>query len=166
MVHKWNIGGRFLQRFVMDNLTWGSIRAVKNIVDTMDRTAVEIYEARKKALETGGVLNGSGKDILTILSKIFCRFPFAFVHRYSLVQSNVESADEDKLPDHEILAQISWVSVTLSCATDLIHCQDLCSRRLGHHFKRSLPLPLAFSETPRSTGSLAKGNQGGKGDLW
>ncbi|KAH6880994.1 cytochrome P450 [Coprinopsis sp. MPI-PUGE-AT-0042] len=90
LVHKWNLGGRRLQRFVMDNLTWGSIRASRDIVDVMDRTAKDIYEARKTALEAGTPLKGSGKDILTIL-----------------MRSNAESRDEDKLPDDEILAQIS-----------------------------------------------------------
>ncbi|KAH6909124.1 cytochrome P450 [Coprinopsis sp. MPI-PUGE-AT-0042] len=90
MIHKWNLGGRWLQRFVMDNLTWGSIRTTKDIVDVMDRTAKDIYEARKRALATGTPLKGSGKDILTIL-----------------MRSNAESTDEDKLPDDEILAQIS-----------------------------------------------------------
>jgi hypothetical protein len=69
LVHKWNIGGRWLQRFVMDNLTWGSIRAAKDIVDVMDSTAKDIYEARKEALKAGTPLKGSGKDILTILSR-------------------------------------------------------------------------------------------------
>lgn len=68
LVHKWNLGGRWLQRFVMDNLTWGSIRAAKDIVEVMDRTAKDIYDARKEALEAGTPLKGSGKDILTILS--------------------------------------------------------------------------------------------------
>ncbi|KAH6905471.1 cytochrome P450 [Coprinopsis sp. MPI-PUGE-AT-0042] len=90
LIHKWNPGGRRLQRFVMDNLTWGSIRALKDIADVLDDTAKDIYEARKRALETGAPLKNSGKDILTIL-----------------MRSNAESTDEDKLPDHEILAQIS-----------------------------------------------------------
>ncbi|KAH6887850.1 cytochrome P450 [Coprinopsis sp. MPI-PUGE-AT-0042] len=90
VVYKWNLGGRALQRWVMDNLTWGSIRAVKRIVDIMDRTSRDIYEGRKKALETGSVLDGSGKDILTIL-----------------MRSNMESSEEDRLPDDEIVAQIT-----------------------------------------------------------
>ncbi|KAH6909125.1 cytochrome P450 [Coprinopsis sp. MPI-PUGE-AT-0042] len=90
IIHKWNPGGRWFQRLVMDNLTWGSVRATKDIVDVMDRTAKDIYEARKRALAMGTPLKGSGKDILT-----------------TLMRSNAESTDEDKLPDHEILAQIS-----------------------------------------------------------
>ncbi|KAH6887848.1 cytochrome P450 [Coprinopsis sp. MPI-PUGE-AT-0042] len=90
VVHKWNLGGRAFQRWFMDNLTWGSVRALKRIVDIMDRTAQDIYEGRKKALETGDVLDESGKDILTIL-----------------MRSNMESSEEDKLPEHEIVGQVS-----------------------------------------------------------
>jgi hypothetical protein len=68
VVYKWNPGGRAFQNWFMDNLTWGSVRAVKRIVDIMHNNAKEIYEGRKKALETGSALEGSGKDILTILS--------------------------------------------------------------------------------------------------
>ncbi|KAH6887849.1 cytochrome P450 [Coprinopsis sp. MPI-PUGE-AT-0042] len=90
VVHKWNLGGRAFQRWVMGNLTWGSLRTMKRIVDIMDDTSQDIYQRRKKVLETGGVLDGSGKDILTIL-----------------MRSNMESSEQDKLPDHEIIAQIT-----------------------------------------------------------
>ncbi|KAH6909123.1 cytochrome P450 [Coprinopsis sp. MPI-PUGE-AT-0042] len=90
VLHRWNLGGRSLQRFVMDNLTWGPVRALRNVVDVMHRTSVEIYDARKKALEKGALPEGSGKDILTIL-----------------MRSNMESSMEDKLPDEEIIAQIT-----------------------------------------------------------
>jgi hypothetical protein len=110
VVHKWNIGGRAFQNWFMDNLTWGSVRAVKRIVDIMYNSAKEIYEGRKKALETGTALDGSGKDILTILST-----PSQSMHSNPnipnelLVRSNMESSEEDRLPDHEILAQIAYV---------------------------------------------------------
>ncbi|KAH6909122.1 cytochrome P450 [Coprinopsis sp. MPI-PUGE-AT-0042] len=92
VLHRWNLGGRFLQRLVMDNLTWGSIRALRNVVDVMHQTSVEIYEARKASLETGAgaLTEGSGKDILSIL-----------------MRTNMESSDEDRLPDEEIIAQIT-----------------------------------------------------------
>jgi hypothetical protein len=70
VIHRWNLGGRFLQRFVMDNLTWGSVRALRDVVDVMHRTSVEIYEARKQAIEAGSLPESSGwKDILTSLSE-------------------------------------------------------------------------------------------------
>ena len=53
----------------MDHFTWGSLRALREVVDVMDRTSVQIYEERKKALEKGALPEGAGKDILTILSK-------------------------------------------------------------------------------------------------
>jgi hypothetical protein len=92
----------------MDNLTWGSIRAVKRIVDIMHNNAKEIYEGRKKALETGSALGGSGKDILTILSTPSQSILLGKTNEFP-VRSNMESSEEDRLPDAEILAQIAYV---------------------------------------------------------
>jgi hypothetical protein len=54
-VRRWNLGGRTLQRFVANNLTWGSLRALRDVIDVMDRTSVEVYEARKKAIQAGSL---------------------------------------------------------------------------------------------------------------
>jgi hypothetical protein len=73
MVQRWNLGGRRLQRFAMENLTWGNYRKLVDVIGVMHGTSVEIFEARKKALsqkEQGSHDDEeTGKDILTSLSK-------------------------------------------------------------------------------------------------
>ncbi|KAH6909131.1 cytochrome P450 [Coprinopsis sp. MPI-PUGE-AT-0042] len=90
IVDRWNLGGRRLQRWIMANLTWGTYRQLSDVVNVMDQTASKIYESRKKDLEDGTAVGGSGKDILT-----------------SLMRANMSSSAEDRLTDQEILAQIS-----------------------------------------------------------
>ncbi|KAH6909120.1 cytochrome P450 [Coprinopsis sp. MPI-PUGE-AT-0042] len=94
-VQRLNLGGKRLQRFVMENLTWGSYRKLVDVVDVMHNTSVEIFEARKQALaqkekDLHNDEEDTGKDILT-----------------SLMQANMTNNAEDRLPDDEILAQIS-----------------------------------------------------------
>ena len=56
----------------MDILPWKNLHAVRDIVDVLHNTSVEIYEGKKKALEEGdeGVTQqiGQGNDIISILS--------------------------------------------------------------------------------------------------
>ncbi|KAH6909132.1 cytochrome P450 [Coprinopsis sp. MPI-PUGE-AT-0042] len=89
-VDKWNPGGRKFQRWFMSNLTWGTYRQLSDVVGVMEKTASEIYQSRKKEMENGSALSESGKDILT-----------------TLMRANMSSSAVDKLPEEEILAQIS-----------------------------------------------------------
>ncbi|KAH6910599.1 cytochrome P450 [Coprinopsis sp. MPI-PUGE-AT-0042] len=93
LVQKWDLGGKRLQRFCVEHFTWGSYRKLADAINVMSDTSVQIYESRKKALNLQGEHDGveeAGKDILTIL-----------------MQANMSSSVEDRLPDEEILAQVS-----------------------------------------------------------
>ncbi|KAH6909121.1 cytochrome P450 [Coprinopsis sp. MPI-PUGE-AT-0042] len=91
-IQRWNLGGKRLQRFVVENFTWGNYRKLVDIIGVLHNTSVEIFEARKKALseKEKNVHDEEGKDILT-----------------SLMQANMTSSAEDRLPEDEILGQIS-----------------------------------------------------------
>ncbi|KAJ2926652.1 hypothetical protein H1R20_g10424, partial [Candolleomyces eurysporus] len=68
----------------------------RDIIDVMHQTSVEILEATKKSLKEGGETKsriGGGKDIMSIL-----------------VKANMEASEEDRLPESEILAQISTMT--------------------------------------------------------
>ena len=56
----------------MDILPWKNLHAVRDIVDVLHNTSVEIYEGKKKALEEGDEAVtqqiGQGNDIISILS--------------------------------------------------------------------------------------------------
>lgn len=56
----------------MDLLPWKSLHEIRDIVDVLHKTTVEIFEAKKKALEEGDEAVaqqiGQGKDFMSILS--------------------------------------------------------------------------------------------------
>ncbi|KLO16320.1 cytochrome P450 [Schizopora paradoxa] len=70
------------------------VQQARSIIDLMHETSLEIYSMKLKALEQGdeAVVEqiGNGNDIMSIL-----------------LRANAEASEEDRLPDHEILGQIS-----------------------------------------------------------
>ncbi|KAF5313458.1 hypothetical protein D9611_008461 [Ephemerocybe angulata] len=76
---------------------WPNFQRVKDIVDVMSHTSEIIFEAKKEALRLGPeVLEsqvGRGKDIIT-----------------GLLKANMTAAEEDRLPDEELLGQISTLT--------------------------------------------------------
>ena len=70
-VQKYNIGGRWLQRKVLDAVPWKAAHQVRDIVDVMHETSVSIYEAKRKAMAEEGDSTGEeqGKDIMGTLSE-------------------------------------------------------------------------------------------------
>ncbi|PPQ63163.1 hypothetical protein CVT24_005803 [Panaeolus cyanescens] len=99
-----NVGTRNFRRFVVDQLAKviGPIRMMRDIVDVLHTTSVEIYESKKKAIQEGdeAVASqiGQGKDIISILMK-----------------ANMHASNEDRLSEEELLGQIT--SLTFA-ATD------------------------------------------------
>ncbi|KAF6751311.1 cytochrome P450 [Ephemerocybe angulata] len=89
-----NLGSPRFRRAVIDALPWKGLHDVRDIADVMDKTAVEIFESSKRALKDSesdmSQRVGGGKDIMSIL-----------------LRENINASVEDKLPDEEILAQIS-----------------------------------------------------------
>ena len=66
------LGPPEFRRFIVDLLPFKSVRRLRDIVDLMYKTSVEIFEEKKRALREGdeAVANqiGGGKDIMSILS--------------------------------------------------------------------------------------------------
>lgn len=63
------IGTPKFRRFIIDILPWKNLHNVRDIVDVLHNTSVEIFETRKKALEEGDETQiGQGKDIMSTLS--------------------------------------------------------------------------------------------------
>jgi len=66
------IGTPKFRRFIMDILPWKNLHGVRDSVDVLNNTAVEIFEGKKKALEEGDEAVarqiGQGNDIMSILS--------------------------------------------------------------------------------------------------
>ena len=104
------LGTQRFRRFLVENAPWKMIKDMKEIVDTLHNTSVEIFESKKHVLQEGneGVADqiGRGKDIISILS--IHTFPSSIqgLTKISPVKANMEAADEDKLSDAELLGQI------------------------------------------------------------
>jgi len=62
------IGTPAFRRFIVDLLpaSWTASCELKNIIDTMHHTSIEIYESKKRALASDN--ESGGKDIMSILS--------------------------------------------------------------------------------------------------
>ena len=64
--------GKALQRWLLDRLPHPRVQRVKDIIDTLQRCAVTVFENKKAALAAGdeSVARqvGEGKDIMSILS--------------------------------------------------------------------------------------------------
>jgi hypothetical protein len=66
------IGTPKFRRFVMNLLPWKNLHEMRDIVDVLTNTSVEIFEEKKKALEKGDTTVTQqieeGNDIMSILS--------------------------------------------------------------------------------------------------
>ena len=66
------IGPAFFRRWVVNSVPWKSLHEVRDIIDVLSNTSIDIFESKKEALAKGDkVLEnqiGLGKDIMSILS--------------------------------------------------------------------------------------------------
>jgi hypothetical protein len=61
------------RRFILEMMPSEALQTLKNVVDTMHRTSVEVFESKKKALAMGDQalkeqMEG-GKDLMSVLCK-------------------------------------------------------------------------------------------------
>ncbi|KAJ3550676.1 hypothetical protein NMY22_g309 [Coprinellus aureogranulatus] len=91
------LGTSSLQRWAIEMLPWPKLREAKAMSDVMWNTSKEILENTKKCLAEGVEPDGSRvavrKDILSIL-----------------VKANMDAAEKDKLPEDEVMGQISTIT--------------------------------------------------------
>ncbi|KAF9235019.1 cytochrome P450 [Melanogaster broomeanus] len=88
------IGSPKFHRYVAEITPWKAVHEILDSVDMMYKTSVEVFKMKKKALLLGdeAVLQqvGRGKDITSILLK-----------------ANMAASEEDRLPDDELIAQMT-----------------------------------------------------------
>ncbi|KAF8237919.1 cytochrome P450 [Tricholoma matsutake] len=91
------LGPPRFRRFLVDLLPFENVRRLRDIVDIMDNTSIEILEAKRRALKEGDEAVakqiGRGKDIISVLMK-----------------ANLEASKGDELSDSEVLAQVARIS--------------------------------------------------------
>lgn len=106
---------RKLKRFLVASTPSRAVRDLKRFVDTMDERSYAIYYDKRRALLTGDEALkqqiGEGKDIMSVLRACFsCRLNSILT--VSAVRANIEAAVEDRLPEEEVIAQMSSVNPT------------------------------------------------------
>jgi cytochrome P450 len=88
------IGSPKFWRYIAEIIPWKELHDVLGMVDIMDQTSTSIFEAKKKALLMGDEAVsqqvGRGKDIMSVLLK-----------------ANMVASEEDRLPDDDLLAQMT-----------------------------------------------------------
>ncbi|KAG2344709.1 cytochrome P450 [Suillus weaverae] len=106
------------RRFVVNFFLWKALKEICGIVDVMDETSMKVFEEKKRALSNGddAVLHqvGEGKDIISILLRV-----------------NMDASAEDRLPDSELVAQMSTLVFAATHTTAGALCRTLLT--LAHH---------------------------------
>ncbi|KAG5652189.1 hypothetical protein H0H81_005988, partial [Sphagnurus paluster] len=88
-------------RLALDFIPYKKLHKLRDVVDVMHQTSIEIFEAKKKAFEEGDravrAQLEEGKDIMSIL-----------------IKANSEAAEGDRLSDEEVIAQVPFRTFTFA----------------------------------------------------
>ncbi|CAE6502790.1 unnamed protein product [Rhizoctonia solani] len=104
------LGPTFFRRAVVERMPHRPVQRMKNVVDTMHKTAVEIMKRKREALDNGTLDSevAAGKDIMTIL-----------------LRQNLVVAPEDQMTDEEVLAQINGLTFAGHDTTSSALCRTI-----------------------------------------
>ncbi|KAF9002247.1 cytochrome P450 [Cyathus striatus] len=98
------IGTPGFRRWVINVSPFKLLHKLRDIIDFMHNTSVEILESKRKALEEGDETVARqvarGKDIMSILLK-----------------ANMEASEDDRLPEDEVIAQMSTLTLAATDTT-------------------------------------------------
>ncbi|EAU83493.2 cytochrome P450 [Coprinopsis cinerea okayama7 len=100
-----HIGPPQFRRWVVERVPSKSIRKVVNMSDVMHRTSSEIYQRKKRALDEGDELD---KSVIGIL-----------------LRENMNASEEDRIPEDEVLAQLSTITFAAMDTTSNALCRVL-----------------------------------------
>lgn len=117
------LGPAWFRRFLLEIAPSQDLQKIKEVVDVMADTSIDIFRQKVDALRQGDEAVaqqvGEGKDVMSILRK--CSSLRFFLSRLRLtidaalltttVKANVLASVEDKLPDDELIAQMRWIDI-------------------------------------------------------
>jgi len=104
-------------KFMGKAIPWGALNRIIELTDTMNANAREIYDTKKRLLESGHSTTvkqvGDGKDIISLL-----------------IQANAAASDEGRLSEEEVLAQMTLLifaatETTSSALSRILHLLSL-----------------------------------------
>ncbi|CAE6483030.1 unnamed protein product [Rhizoctonia solani] len=89
------LGPAFFRRTIVELIPHRPVQRMKNVVDTMHKTAIEIMKRKREALKNGTLDSevAAGKDIMT-----------------ALLRQNLIVAPQDQMTDEEVLAQVNGLT--------------------------------------------------------
>ena len=68
-VFKYNLGGAWLQRLVVNLVPWKAVHQMRDVIDTMHQTSLDIFEKKRDALIQDDSDADQRQDIISILSE-------------------------------------------------------------------------------------------------
>jgi hypothetical protein len=110
----YKMGPAWFRRFAVNLFPSPVVHELRDMIDLMHSTSVEIYNAKKKALEEGGDAMkqqvAQGKDVISVLSgwhlvslclnRLMTNF---------IVRENMKEMGEDRPSESNVIAQMSYV---------------------------------------------------------
>lgn len=113
-----NLGTPSFRRWAVRFLPSKNVQLLIKATNAMDETSKKIFYLKKAALEKGddAVVQqiGEGRDIMSVLSELcLCYEVLTWTKMsesvvfISLVRSNLNAHETDRMPDHELLGQMS-----------------------------------------------------------
>lgn len=111
------IGPRSFRRWFVENAPIKTVQKLRYIADTMDRYSRDIFNSKKAAFAAGDeavkTQVGEGKDIMSLL-----------------LRANMLASDEDRLPEEELIGQMSTFTfaATDTTSTSLMHILHLLAQ--------------------------------------
>jgi hypothetical protein len=116
-----NRGSPGIRRFLFELLPFKTTRKLGEIVDFMDKTSIDILQSKRAALQQGdeAVLKqvGRGKDIMSLLCMYFNLSLVSLMTTHPIsVRANMGAKEEDRLPESELIAHITYVPIAVIVA--------------------------------------------------
>ncbi|KAH9940844.1 cytochrome P450 [Epithele typhae] len=135
-----NIGTPRIRRWIVEYTPHWRVQKLKRIIDSMHTVACSIFEGKKAAFAQGddAVVQqiGEGKDIVS-----------------KLLQANFATSEKDRLPDEEVLAQLSAL---------VLAAMDTTSSALGRTLRILAEHPEAQSRLRKEVTDALENADGGR----
>lgn len=103
-----NLGPSWLRRWVMKKSPVRNVRRTVQIADVLNERSLEIFLAKRAAIEAG--VDTDSKDIMSLWCMCrFLHFNCLVCHDFT-VRANMAASGEERLPEDQLLGQMSCVS--------------------------------------------------------
>lgn len=118
-----NLGSPGFRRFVVKLIPWRKLQYLREMVDVIEQTSLEVLKEKKRVVGAGGDASdqlGHGNDLISILStsNLFLTCSFA-TKKWHLVKANSQGFKHDKLPESELLACV-YIRASVSICTQFL----------------------------------------------